>query len=84
MLRDGHCPPTEPLVHPTGTSARHLLIHGRALTDDTGTIIGAVTAAQDVTILKRRQEQLDRRCATVRSSPRQPARSCTATSSVTT
>ncbi len=58
LLADGQLPGTELVVARAGRPARHLVVYGRTIQAEDGTLLGAVTASHDVTMLKQREAEL--------------------------
>ena len=59
VLADGQLHGAELIVAREGYPTRHLVVHGRQIRAADGTLLGAVTAAHDVTELKRREAELE-------------------------
>ncbi len=58
VLADGELHGAELVVARAGRPPRHLVVHGRTIQAEDGTLLGAVTASHDVTMLKQREAEL--------------------------
>ena len=58
LLADGELHGVELVVARDGRPPRHLVVHGRKIQAEDGTVLGAVTASHDVTMLKQREAEL--------------------------
>ena len=58
VLADGELHGAELVVARGGSPPRHLVVHGRTIQAEDGTLLGAVTASHDVTMLKQREAEL--------------------------
>ncbi len=58
VLADGELHGAELVVARGSRPPRHLVVHGRTIQAEDGTVLGAVTASHDVTMLKQREAEL--------------------------